>query len=413
MPASLRGNRDFLLLWTGEAVSELGSSMTALVLPIIAFAVTGSTTRAGLVGTVALVATLVVRLPAGALVDRWRRDRVLLLSNLAGAALFASVVAAAATDSLTLAQLLVVAGLGGVRDAFFSPAMSAAVRTVVPEPARPLAYSRIEARGHGAAIVGPPLGGALYSVARWVPFLVDAVSFAASAFAVTRLRTALPAPAASGHSVRADAVDGVRYLWRHRVVRALMLWGAVLNLAGMVVFVGVTLRLVRAGVHPATIGLIDTIASAAGLLGALLAPRVIARVPTSLLTITTALVVAAVFAGMAPTSSVWEIGALFAIGTFLLPANNAGISSYLAFAVPDEMQGRFNAAAGFVAGGLAPAGPVLAGALLATVGGAATTVVGAGLVAASIVPLLLSREALSLGRPDTWAAAAPAPAPES
>ncbi|MDQ1700195.1 MAG: hypothetical protein QOG34_2058, partial [Frankiaceae bacterium] len=86
-----------------------------------------------------------------------------------------------------------------------------------------------------------------------------------------------------------------------------------------------------------------------------------------------------------------------------LPANNAGIGAYLAAVTPDRMQGRLNSAAGFVSDGLTPLAPVVAGALLATIGGAAGMLVGAALVTSSVVPLLLEPSVRRLGRPTEWA----------
>jgi hypothetical protein len=159
-------------------------------------------------------------------------------------------------------------------------------------------------------------------------------------------------------------------------------------------------------VHPAAIGAIDGIAAAAGLVGAAVASRHTNRLPTGATTMMTGLVLAAVVVPIAWTTDVRVIGALLAIGTFLLPANNAGIGAYLSFVTPDDMQGRLNSAAGFVSDGLTPLAPVVAGALLATIGGTAGMLVGAAVVAGSVVPLLLEPSVRRLGRPAEWSPAA-------
>jgi hypothetical protein len=169
------------------------------------------------------------------------------------------------------------------------------------------------------------------------------------------------------------------------------------------VLILITLRLVRAGVHPAAIGAVDAIAAGAGILGAVVASRYAQRLPTGATTMTTGLVLAAVVVPMAWTTDVRLIGALLALGTFLLPANNAGIGAYLSFVTPDYMQGRMNSAADFVSSGLTPLAPVVAGALLATIGGTTGTLAGAALVAVSLVPLLLEPSVRRLGRPSEWA----------
>jgi len=298
-----------------------------------------------------------------------------------------------------------VAGLlAGVVETFFSPAASASLRAVVAPEDLAQAYTRMQARHHVASLIGPPAGGALFAVAASLPFAVDALSFAAFAVAVFFLRAPLPAPATTRRRrLRADVTEGMRFLWAQRTARAMMLWGGILNFAMSYVLIAITLRLVRAGVHPAAIGAIDAIAAGAGIVGAAVASRHTERLPTGATTMTTGLILAAVVVPMAWTTEVPVIGALLAVGTFLLPANNAGIGAYLSFVTPDEMQGRLNSAAGFVSDGLTPLAPVVAGGLLATIGGVAGMLIGAALVASSVVPLLLEPSLRRLGRPAEWA----------
>ncbi|HZZ97574.1 MAG TPA: MFS transporter [Jatrophihabitantaceae bacterium] len=399
----LSRNRDFVILWVGGAVSELGTSMSQLVFPIIGYAITHSTVQAGLATTGLVLGEVVLRLPAGALVDRVARSRVLLVTNLAAAAVYGSLAVAVLAGHLTLAHLVAAGFLSGAADAFAAPATSATVRTIVPTTQLPLAYTRLEARTRAVHLVGPPLGGALYSLARPVPFLVDAVSYAAEALAITRLRTPLPAPIRERRSIVADIGEGLRFVWDHVGVRAMMVWGGLINLTGGFAFVAVTLRLIQAGTRPAAIGLVETAAAFAGLIGALIAPLIISRAPTGLTAICLTLINAALLVPLAWTTNVVATGALLAAGTFLIPANNAGISAYMVSVVPDELQGRVNSAAGFISNGLAPLGPVLAGVALAALGGGAL-ILGAALTAATVVPLVASQTIRSLGRPDTWAA---------
>jgi MFS family permease len=239
-----------------------------------------------------------------------------------------------------------------------------------------------------------------------LPFLLDAISYAAAALSITRLRTPLPAPAtAPGRTVRGDVAEGLRFVWRHQVIRAILLWGGAINFSMTLVLVTVTLRLVRAGVHPSAIGLVDSVAAAAGVLGALLAPVIITRTRTGATTTAASLLLAVVVVPMAWTGNVLVIGALLAVGSFLLPSANSGISAYLVSVTPDRLQGRVNSAGGFIAGGVLPLGPALAGVLVKSVGGRAATLTGAALVALSVAPLLASSAVRNLGRPDSWAVA--------
>ena len=400
----LHRNRDFAILWSGEAVSALGTSMSVLVFPLVGYAVTGSTVLAGLATTAVLLGSVIARLPAGALVDRWPRGRVLLLANLCGAAFYASLAIAALAGRLTLRHLVVVGFLSGVTEAFIDPAASAAVRTVVPAQQLPVAYSQLQARQHGADLIGPPLGGALFSVARGLPFLLDAVSYAVCATSILFLRNPLPAPGAgkAREPLVADLTEGLRFVWHNTVIRAVMIWAALINVSVTLVLVTITLRLIRASVHPAAIGLVDAIAAGAGLLGALIAPMVITRMRTGVTAIATGLILGLIVLPMAWTTNVVIIGALLGAGCFLLPANNSGISAYFVAVTPDRLQGRVNAAVGFVATGIQPVAPILAGVLVSTIGGQAATLTGATVVAVSVLPLLTSTAIRQLGRPASW-----------
>ena len=393
-----------MFLWSGQAASELGSSMSLLVFPLLGYALSGSTRVAGLATTGVLVGSLLAALPAGVVVDRTSRRRVLVVANLAGAASFAVLAVLALTDTLTITAMVLLGAVSGAADAFVGPANGAATRAVVPREELPEALAQSQARHHAAELAGPPLGGALYSLARPLPFVVDALTFLVAAAAVTRVRHPLPAPAEQVERppmVR-SLLEGLRFLWESRVMRAMMGWAALNNLAGTYLGVLITLRLVQAGVAPAAIGAISTIAAVAGLVGAVLAPALVRRVPTGVMTVATGLVSALALLGTAFTTDVVLIGLGYAAAILLFPATNSGISGYATAIVPDALQGRMFSAAGVVGAGATPRAPQLAGGGGARVGGAAPTVVGVVVLGLAVGPILLTRETRTLGRPSTW-----------
>lgn len=404
---SLYRNRAFVILWTGGVVSELGSSMSTLVFPLVGFALTQSTFLAGLAATGVLVGELLGRLVSGPLVDRWAKRSVIVLANVVAAVAMSSVAVASLTHWLTLAHLLI-AGLGiGLADAFLAPAVSASIRHILPAEQLPLAYTRLQVREHLASLIGPPLGGALYSIARSVPFVVDAISYVAYGALASRLPPTLRTTDRRLGSFLSDARQGFVFVWRHGVVRSILLWGGLFNFAMAYVFTAVTLRLIRAGVTPAAIGLVNTVAAVAGLLGAVAAGYIVARFRTGLLTITTGLVLVLVVAPTGLTTNVILIGALFAVGIVLIPANNSGISAYVATVTPLHLQARVNAAAGVLSLGLAPLAPPIAGALITIVGGTGSMLIGSVFLLASLTPLITNREVRGLGKPATWRKPAP------
>lgn len=403
---SLWRNRDFMLLWTGQTVSTVGSSMSFFVFPVVGLALTGSTTHAALAGAAYSLGSVGMRLPAGALVDRWDRRRVMIATEVIGGLANASLAVAAVLHVLTLTHLVLAALLTGVVACFFAPAETAALKTIVPAEDLPTAFSQNQARQHVGVLVGPPLGGVLVAVRTSLPFLVDAVTYLASAVALSRMRTPLPAPPRDqGGGVRgavADTLEGLRFLLSRGFLRAVLAFAALANFAVNGLFLVLTLKLLRAGVAPGLIGVIDTIGAVAGLAGSLLAPRIIRRVPSGLLAITTAALLTAAVVPMAFTDNVVVIGGLLAVGLVTNPAGNACISSYMAATTPDRLQGRANAALMFSAMALTPLASVVGGWALDQYGGRATMLAAAALTALAAVPLLLSRDVRTLSTPDRW-----------
>lgn len=395
-------NRDFLILWAGETCSEAGTAMSALVFPLLGYAITGSPTAAGAVASVEVVGRVLVRFVSGALVDRWSRRRVLVLANIVAALAFAFGAFASFSGWLRLPELLVLALIAGTAEAFIQPAAAAAVRAVVRKEQLPVALARMQARDHLAQLVGPPLGGALFAVAHGLPLVVDAATYAVFAVACISLTTPMRALSGTTGRVWADAHAGLSFVWKNGTVRAILTWGGLFNFATGFVFVALTLRLLRAGVHPAVIGLVQAAAAVSGLAGSFLAAPLVRRMPTGVLTMTTTLLIAAVTAPIAFTTNAWVVGAFISLGVFLMPSVNSGIGGYLTAITPEGMQARMFAAGGILSLGFAIAAPTVGGATLGWLGGRATMLIGALLIALTITPLLVRPEVLRLGRPARW-----------
>ncbi|BCY12236.1 hypothetical protein L3i22_073240 [Actinoplanes sp. L3-i22] len=132
MSTSLWRNRDFTALWAGQVVSALGASITSTAMPLLVLATTGSPRDAGLVGAAGTLPFLVGNLPAGALVDRWNRHRILLVSELLAALAVVTVPLAIWAGRLSVGQMCAVAFVQGMCFAFFSLAERAALPRVVP-----------------------------------------------------------------------------------------------------------------------------------------------------------------------------------------------------------------------------------------------------------------------------------------
>lgn len=402
----LARNRDFTVLWMGQSVSELGTAMSLFVFPLVAYAITGSAMGAASVSAALAFGRVLVALPAGALVDRWNRRRVMVAASGTGALLYAGLAAAELLDALTLAHLVVAAVLTGVAASFFAPAENAAIRLVVTTADLPTAMSQNQARTQLADLIGAPLAGVFYGVARWIPFVFDAVTYAISCFAVSRLRTPLPSPQRAGRiRLRGDIREGLGFVWRQPVMRVIASNAALLNATFGAYALIVLLRMVDAGVHPAAIGATEGAAGLAGILGALAGPSLINRLPTGWLTILTLWVLVLALVPTVFSVDPWIVGGCTAAALFLLPISNAGIGAYRIAITPDEMQGRASTATMFLAQVAQPAGPPVGGALLTWLGGSTATAAVLALSAVAALLVTLSGSIRSVPPPNAWLAA--------
>ncbi len=185
----LRRNRDYLLLWTGRTVSSLGSSVSIIAFPLLILALTHSPAKAGFAGALRAAPYIIFSLPAGALVDRWNRKTVMVTCDTGRALALGSIPVALWTGHLTLAQLYLATVVEGTLFVFFQLAETAALLQLVSREQLAAATAQNEAAYYGvAALLGPALGGVLYQIGRAFPFVVDAISYAASVFSLLFIR---------------------------------------------------------------------------------------------------------------------------------------------------------------------------------------------------------------------------------
>ena len=181
-------SRDYLLWFTGDTLADFGSSLRAFAMPLIAYAATGSLTTAGLVGTVGAVASTVMTVPGGVVVDRVDRKRLIVLGDLARATIYGSAALAWRLGALTPPVLLVVAAASGACAGVFGLASNAMIKHVVPPDRYPSAQAANQARESALSIASNPAGGALMSVSPAAPFLAEAAGHVLAAVSIWRVR---------------------------------------------------------------------------------------------------------------------------------------------------------------------------------------------------------------------------------
>ncbi|MDQ3404036.1 MAG: MFS transporter, partial [Actinomycetota bacterium] len=229
-PVRLARNRNYTLLWAGQACAEVGFSASMIAFPLLVLALTGSAAASGLVLAADAVAQLVVGVPAGALVDRWNRKRIMLVCEAAQFLALGSLVVVILMGVPTIAHMVAVSVVMGVCRALFEPAEDASLPNIVPDSQLATAIAMNTARSSVGQMAGTALGGLLFAVGRWVPFLLDVITHLIAFVAILFIR--MPArvvtPVADAHLGR-EILEGLRWVWSRREIRVTALCVIALN----------------------------------------------------------------------------------------------------------------------------------------------------------------------------------------
>jgi len=370
-------NRAYMLLWGGQLVSDLGGGVSGLAAPLLILALTNSPALAGVAGTVGALAYLIFALPAGALIDRWDRKRVMMLCDAGRALSLVTVPIAAALGRLTVWQLYATTAVESSLYVFFSIAQVAALPRVVPREQLAAASAQNTGGSVAATILAPSVGGFLYQAAgRTVPFLADAVSYAASVLSLALIRVPFQEQrTARPRRLRAEIAEGVAWLWRQPLIRYM----AVLISGLRGVGAGQALVIIMLARHqhasPAVIGLIFSIGGVGGVAGAFLAPSIQRRFSFGQVTITALWVEALLWPCLALAPNPLLLGLVVAGLSVMGPAANAVQLGYRLSLIPDHLQGRVNSAFRLLAHACEPVGAAGTGILLEKAGGVATALI--------------------------------------
>jgi MFS family permease len=374
--APLRRNRDFMLLWGGQALSGLGSQISLVAFPLLVLATTGSPAKAGVVGFARLVPVVLLSLPAGVIADRVNRKRLMVCTDAIRALALASIPIALALGSAPYGLIVAVALVDGAGFIFSYVAERGALRQLVPLDQLPEAVARNESRLFGAMLAGPPIGGLLFGLARAVPFAADAVSYAASVTSMLLIGADFQEP--RDDTVSPGVVEGLRWLWRERFIRSCSLLFAFSN----PIYSGLSLLIVvlakSDGASSGLIGAMLAVAAAGGLLGALAAPRLQRRITVRAALIGESCLLTAALPLMLVTHEAIVLGVLVGAAEMLTPVTNSFVVSYRVALAPNRLQGRVQAASTLISFSAGWLGPLAVGLLLQHAGANATVLVLAG-----------------------------------
>jgi MFS family permease len=399
-------HRPFLLLWTGQTVSQLGSQVTLVALPLTAILFLGATpTQVGVLFAAGYLPAAAVGLFAGVLVDRLHRQPLLIVCQTLQGLVTLTVPLAAWFSTLTFEQLIAVQALNGALMVVSTSAGLAFLPGLVGTRHLTEANARLSISSSITRVAGPAFAGLLVQLlSAPVAILADAISFVFSAGCVAAIEIAEAAPVHIKRSVRADITEGIYLVLGHRLLRPLVLALGTYNFFAAMFTAIYSLYMVRdLGLSPLALGIIFACGGIGGILGGLSAERLNQRFGTGksivggTVLLATMHLVAPLAAGPALFAGVLLAGAgiLAQFGAALLEVNTTTLTQQL---VPSHALGRVSATRQVVALALVPIGAAFGGIIGDAVGLRAA--IGIGAVGTTLA-------ALTLLRSPVWSAAAP------
>jgi MFS family permease len=391
---------DFLKLWSAETVSQFGTQFSALALPLAAVIVLhASVFEVAALNVVEFLPFVLVSLPAGVWVDRLPRRPILVIGDLARAALLVSIPVAYAFDALTIWQLYAVGFLVGIATVFFDVAYQSYRPSLVGRNELVDGNSKLEISRSSAQLGGPGLAGLVINwLSAPVAILFDAASFVGSAlfiFGIRKQERAPERPAAGSKRMRAEMAEGLRYVFGHPYLKNIAACTASFNFFGSLWFAVLLVFTVRElGLSPAAIGLVLTLGNVGALVAALTSGRIAGRlgvgrtiIGASILGGPTSLLVP--FAPHGHAALLLLAPALL-VGSFTNVVYNVTQVSLRQTITPERIQGRMNSVMRFIVWGTIPLGALLGGALGTWIGLKETLIVGAAGCCLPFLPVLFS-----------------------
>jgi MFS family permease len=364
---------EYRKLWTASTISNLGDGVTLVAGPLLAVTFTRDPVLVAGVAFAQRVPWLLFPLISGALVDRLDRRRVMGYADTARTALIGVLGVAVLLGWASLPLMYAIFFLMGTLETLFDNASQA----IIPAVVRRDLLERANSRLYAAEIVsnqlaGPPLGGFLFGVAVALPFLLDAGTFAAAAALILALRGQFRPERPEGApptTLVAEIWEGLRWLWNHRLIRTLAIMLGVFNLtfaatdAILVLFAQDVLGLGSFGY-----GLLVTSGAVGGLVGSLMADRIIARLGSGRTLQASVLVSAVVLTVVALSESAFVVWAVFLLIGITVVVWNVITVSFRQAVIPQDIFGRVNSVYRLLGWGGISVGALLGGFLARSFG---------------------------------------------
>ncbi len=357
---------NFTKLLAAATISSAGDGVTFIAAPLLAATITRDPRQIAGIETAVTLPWLFLSLPAGALVDRWNRRRVMWVVDVMRSVITVAIAIAAGTHHVTMPLLygaFFLLGSGGV---FFDNADQAFLPELVDPGALERANARLQSVTLGAGqLLGPALGSLLFGLAVSVPFAFDATTFAAASLLAFTIQGTFRRPRAPDlgprPSLRADIAEGLRYLFGHTLLRRLAFVLATMNLLDLVARATFVLYAQdRLHVSKLGFGLVLTMFAVGGVAGGFIADRVGERRPKTILAIVAAMMTAAYAVIVASETAIAAGSAFFVIGIASVWWNVITVSARQQI-IPPALFARVNSVYRLLSWGTMPIGAALGG----------------------------------------------------
>ena len=362
--STLRRNREFLLLQFSQLVSSGGSQITAIAYPLLVLSLTGSSAKAGIVAFARLVPVALLSLPAGVAADRLNRRWLMIAAHVLRALAVGTLAVLVATDRAVFWEIPVVAFAEGCGAALYAAAQGGALRAVVPREQLPAAVNVVTGREAVLRLATPPIGGALFGIARALPFVVHALSYVASTVLLLAMRTPFQEERGTDPaSLRSQLAEGFRFLWSQPFLRTMAFLFGLTNFIGPGVMLAIVVIGQNDGLTGGAIGLLVSAFGASVLVGSLVSPFLRKRLSVRgiLLLELWTWVGCGLFLVW---PSVYVLAASVLPTGLAIPSTDSVVRSYELSLTPDRLLGRVDGVRATIALTIAPLGPLAAGYLL-------------------------------------------------
>jgi MFS family permease len=356
-----------MLLQVGQLLSSAGTSSTSIAFPLLVLAATHSPAKAGIVAFARSLPSVLFALPAGLAADRWSRRRLMIGADGVRVLAIGSLAATILLDRVAFWQVVAVAFVEGSGSALFFGAQPGALRAVVPARQLPAAAAAETGRQAVVRLAGPPLGGALFGLARALPFLVDTVSYAFSTLSLLAMRTPFQEEREPQlASLRSRLAEGFRFVWSQPFLRTCALLFGLANFIGPGVLFAVVVIGKQQGLSGGEVGALVAVFGACLLLGSLVSPLVRRLLPVR------AVLVLELWTWLGCAvflvwPSVYVLTAGIVPTALAIPSTDSVVHGYRIAMTPDRLLGRAESVRSMISLLIAPLGPLMAGVLLSAV----------------------------------------------